>query len=272
MKVLHILSRNFVLLAVPLAIIFGLTASAKAAEKQAEKQADTQNAPVTIEASDFLEWDQNKGMYLAEGDAIAVQLDTRISADRLEASYDPESEGREINLMTATGNVSFIDGENTAMGARLVYDLQSSIYSVFGKNAKVTSPRGVMTATKKIIYDESNPEKAKINGIGKANYTADDGRIVAGDEIIAFTNETGDLQTLDAIGNAYVRTVDNQTATGDKVNYDFNTSIAILTGNVELIEGQNIIRGSRAEVDFNSGISRLISDGQGGRVTGIMVQ
>ena len=129
-----------------------------------------------------------------------------------------------------------------------------------------------MTATKKIIYDESNPEKAKINGIGKANYTADDGRIVAGDEIIAFTNETGDLQTLDAIGNAYVRTVDNQTATGDKVNYDFNTSIAILTGNVELIEGQNIMRGSRAEVDFNSGISRLISDGQGGRVTGIMVQ
>ena len=87
MKVLHILYRNFVLLAVPLAIIFGLTASAKAAEKQA----DTQNAPVTIEASDFLEWDQNKGMYLAEGDAIAVQLDTRISADRLEASYDPES-------------------------------------------------------------------------------------------------------------------------------------------------------------------------------------
>ena len=48
MKVLHILSRNFVLLVVPLVIIFGLTASAKAAEKQAEKQAGTQNAPVTI--------------------------------------------------------------------------------------------------------------------------------------------------------------------------------------------------------------------------------
>ena len=272
MKVLNVLSSNFAILALPLAINFDLVTIANAAEKQTDNQAISQNAPVTIEASDFLEWDQNKGMYLAEGDAIAVQLDTRISADRLEASYDPESEGREINLMTATGNVSFIDGKNTAMGARLVYDLQSSIYSVFGKNAKVTSPRGVMTATKKIIYDESNPEKAKINGIGKANYTADDGRIVAGDEIIAFTNETGDLQTLDAIGNAYVRTVDNQTATGDKVNYDFNTSIAILTGNVELIEGQNIMRGSRAEVDFNSGISRLISDGQGGRVTGIMVQ
>jgi lipopolysaccharide export system protein LptA len=219
-----------------------------------------------------LEWDQNKGVYIAEGDATAVQLDTRISADRLEASYDPETDGREINLMTAIGNVSFVDGENTASGARLVYDLTSSIYSVFGKNAKVTSPRGVMTATNRIIYDESNPAKAKINGVGKANYTADDGRIVAGDEIIAYTNEAGDLQTLDAIGNAYVRTVDNQTATGDKVNYDFNTSIAILTGNVELIEGQNVMRGSRAEVDFNSGVSRLLSDGQGGRVTGIMVQ
>ncbi|MBT6123497.1 MAG: hypothetical protein HOH48_09040 [Candidatus Puniceispirillum sp.] len=268
MKVLKILSRNLALFALPLAINVGMTMTANAADKQA----DTQNAPVTIEASDFLEWDQNKGLYLAKGNAIATQLDMRISADRLEASYDPASDGREINVMTAIGNVSFIDGDNTAMGTRLVYDLQSSIYSVFGKNAKVTSPNGIMTATKKITYDESNPAKAKITGIGKANYTANDGRIVAGDEIIAFTNEAGDLQTLDATGNAYVRTVDNQTATGDKVNYDFNTSIAILTGNVELIEGQNIMRGSRAEVDFNSGISRLLSDGQGGRVTGIMVQ
>ncbi|ADE39489.1 LptA/OstA family protein [Candidatus Puniceispirillum marinum] len=268
MKVLNFLLRHFALFALLLVMSPGLLSIANAQDKQAE----TQTAPVTIEASDFLEWDQNKGLYLAEGDAIAVQRDMRISADRLEANYDPEQAGREINLMTATGNVFFIDGENTATGARLVYDLVSSTYSVFGKNAKVTSPRGVMTATKKIIYDESNPTKAKINGIGKANYTADDGRVISGDEIIAFTNENGDLQTLDAIGNAYVRTVDNQTATGDKVNYDFNTSIAILTGNVELIEGQNVMRGSRAEVDFNSGVSRLLSDGQGGRVTGIMVQ
>ncbi|MDB2390978.1 hypothetical protein N9X12_07150 [Alphaproteobacteria bacterium] len=268
MTFLNILSRNFVFCAVPLVITAGLMATAKAADKLV----DTQNAPITIEAASFLEWDQNKGMYLAEGDATAIQLDTRISADRLEANYDPQSDSREINLMTATGNVSFVDGDNTASGAKIIYDIQSSVYSVFGKNAKVTSPRGVMTATKKIIYDESNPAKAKITGVGKANYTANDGRIVAGDEIFAFTNDAGDLQTLDAIGNAYVRTIDNQTATGDKVNYDFNTQIAILTGNVELIEGQNVMRGSRAEVDFNSGISRLLSDGQGGRVTGIMVQ
>jgi len=268
MKVLNILSCHFALFVVPLAMSIAVIAPSKAADNID----DAENAPVTIEASGFLEWDQNKGIYLAEGDAIAVQLDMRISADRLEASYDPETDGREINLMTATGNVSFVDGENTASGARLIYDLTSSTYSVFGKNAKVTSPRGVMTATNRIIYDESNPTKAKINGVGKANYTADDGRIVAGDEIIAYTNEAGDLQTLDAMGNAYVRTIDNQTATGDEVNYDFNTSIAILTGNVELIEGQNVMRGSRAEVDFNSGVSRLLSDGQGGRVTGIMVQ
>ena len=268
MKVLNTIFRHLETCTLFLVVSLGFMVTAHAEDKQA----DAQNAPVTIEASKFLEWDQNKGLYLAEGDATAVQLDTRISADRLEAIYNPEDEGREINLITATGSVSFVDGENTASGTRLVYDLVSSTYSVFGKNAKVTSPRGVMTANKKIVYDESNPAKAKINGVGKANYTADDGRVVSGDEIIAYTNEAGDLQTLDAIGNAYVRTVDNQTATGDKVNYDFNTFIAILTGNVELIEGQNIMRGSRAEVDFDSGVSRLLSDGQGGRVTGIMVQ
>lgn len=268
MKVLNFLSRHFALFALPFIMSPGLISIANAQDKKTE----TQNAPVTIEASDFLEWDQNKGLYLAKGNAIAVQRDMRISADRLEAKYDPEQAGRAINVMTATGNVAFVDGENTATGTQLVYNLLSSTYSVFGKNAKVTSPHGIMTATKKIIYDESNPAKAKLNGIGNANYTADDGRVISGDEIIAFTNETGDLQTLDAIGNAYVRTVDNQTATGDMINYDFNTSIAIVTGNVELIEGQNVMWGAWAEVDFNSGVSRLLSDGQGGRVTGIMVQ
>lgn len=268
MTILERLPYSIKLVTLLLAIMVGIANMANATDKDA----DSQNAPVTIEASAFLEWDQNKGLYIAEGAAVAAQRDTRISADRLEASYDPKSEDRDIEKMIAIGGVSFVDGQNTATGSRLVYDIRSSIYSVFGKNAKITSPSGVMTATNKIVYNESNPAKALINGVGGAHYTANDGRIVAGNEIIAITNEAGDMQTLDAFGNAYVRTIDNQTATGDKVHYDFNTSIAILTGNVELIEGSNVMRGSRAEVDFNSGISRLLSDGQGGRVTGVMVQ
>jgi lipopolysaccharide export system protein LptA len=59
-------------------------------------------------------------------------------------------------------------------------------------------------------------------------------------------------------------------ATGDAVTYDQKTSKALLTGNVEIIDSGNVMRGSRAEVDFDSGISRILSDGSGKRVSGTL--
>jgi lipopolysaccharide export system protein LptA len=139
MTFLNILSRNFVFCAVPLVITAGLMATAKAADKLV----DTQNAPITIEAAGFLEWDQNKGMYLAEGDATAIQLDTRISADRLEANYDPQSDSREINLMTATGNVSFVDGDNTPQAPRLFMTFNQASIRYLAKTQKSPALAGL---------------------------------------------------------------------------------------------------------------------------------
>ncbi len=52
------------------------------------------------------------------------------------------------------------------------------------------------------------------------------------------------------------------------------TNTAIITGNVKITRGQNVLTGERAEVDLNTNISRLfgssIEDGQvGGRVKGV---
>ena len=58
MKVLNILSCHFTLFVVPLAMSIAVIAPTKAADNKD----DTQNAPVTIEATGFLEWDQNKGI------------------------------------------------------------------------------------------------------------------------------------------------------------------------------------------------------------------
>jgi lipopolysaccharide export system protein LptA len=44
----------------------------------------------------------------------------------------------------------------------------------------------------------------------------------------------------------------------------------LLTGNVEILDSGNVMRGSRAEVDFDSGISRILSDGSGKRVSGTL--
>ena len=45
---------------------------------------------------------------------------------------------------------------------------------------------------------------------------------------------------------------------------------ADLLGNVEIIDQDNIMRGARAEVEFDKEISRLLSDNTGKRVTGVL--
>ena len=106
--------------------------------------------------------------------------------------------------------------------------------------------------------------------IGAAKYTDTEGQVVEGETINAHLDANGALYTLDAAGNVRVLAVNGHVATGNKLSYDQKTSKALLTGNVEILDGGNVMRGSRAEVDFDSGISRILSDGSGKRVSGTL--
>lgn len=227
-------------------------------------------APMTVEASDLLEWNQNAGTYTAIGNAVAAQGAAEIKGDKLVATYDPESPARRIDELVATGNVSYKNETSTATGSKLVYDIASETYLVEGKNAKVTGPNGTMTATKTIRYDGTDTAEQTVVANGAAVYIDADGRSVAGDQIIAILGADGALKTLDAETNVKVVSINGQIATGDSVAYDFATSKALLTGNVEIIDGPSVMRGDRAEVDFDSGISRILSDGSGKRVSGVL--
>lgn len=225
-----------------------------------------------IEADEVLEWNQTDGTYFAKGTALARQGTTKISAEELLASYDPASTTRRIQRIVATGNVSYVAEDASATGAKLVYDLSKTTYLVEGENARITGPSGTMSATKDINYDASDSARKIIIARGNAVYTDNDQRVIAGDKVIGIMAEDGALQTLDAENNVKVVTIDGQTATGDTVTYDYATSKAVLTGNVEIIDGPNVMRGGRAEVDFDSGISRILSDGSSGRVSGVLGQ
>ena len=48
--------------------------------------------------------------------------------------------------------------------------------------------------------------------------------------------------------------------------------MANLDGNVEIIDKENIMRGARAEINFEKEISKIISSPTGKRVTGILTQ
>ena len=233
-------------------------------------QSTPQSTPVSIEASVSLEWDQTKGVYISIGDAIVEQGDKRLKADEIIARYDPQSEGRDLTDVTATGSVVFINGDNVARGAKLDYIIGEDTYDLAGPQAIVTSPHGRMTATGSITYNAKDIVNKQVVAIGAAAYEDDTGRVVEGERVVAFLGEDGSINTIDAEGEAKVITPKGIVATADRLNYVAATDRADLFGNVEIIDHDNIMRGARAEVQFDKEISRLLSDNTGKRVTGVL--
>ena len=227
--------------------------------------------PLTIEADNSIEWNQTDGIYTATGNAVAAQGDRRISGNELVATYDPDSETRDIEKITATGAVNFVDTDVDASGGRIIYMIKERDYQVDGPKARVKGSRGTITANTRIILDTRPDDSQEMKATGDALYRDADDRIFAGDRLDAIFDEAGSLVSIDAKGDVRVVTEGGREATGDAAVYDAVTEQATLTGNVVVIDGESRMQGARAEVDFKTGNSRMLSAGSGGRVTGVLV-
>lgn len=227
--------------------------------------------PLTVEADDLLEWNQTDGTYTATGNAVAIQGARTIRGDVLVATYNPDSEAQDIELVTATGNVVFKDDETDASGGKLIYKIAERDYRVDGPKARVSGARGTITANNTIILETEEDDSQTMTARGKAVYRDSTGRVFAGNLLIALFDKEGSLQTINAEGAVTVTTEAGRKANGDAATYDARSEQATLTGNVVIIDGGSEMRGGRAEVDFKSGNSRMLSAGDGGRVSGVLV-
>lgn len=227
--------------------------------------------PITIEAAEFLEWNQTEGTYIAKGNAFVQQNQSSIKAEHIIARYTSGGKTRNINRVIATGAVTYIEGENTAKGHKLDYDLAASFYTLMGEKASVEGPRGKMTAAKSITYDMTDDSNRKVTATGKARYKNSDGRTIFGDKLIAHISADGILKSINAYDNTKVITTNGTEATADRLNYVASTSLANLDGNVKIIDKENIMRGDKAKIDFDREISKIISGPGGKRVSGTLV-
>jgi lipopolysaccharide export system protein LptA len=66
------------------------------------------------------------------------------------------------------------------------------------------------------------------------------------------------LYRIDAFDRVKVVT-DQNTATSNRGVYNVESGIATLTGAVKLVRGKNVLTGCSAEVNLNSGISKIFS-------------
>jgi lipopolysaccharide export system protein LptA len=232
------------------------------------------DVPIEVYAQDGIEWQQDGNLFVARGDARAVRGEVEVLSDELRAHYRENAAGQsEVWRLDALGNVRIVSDSETAYGDRAIYNADQKVLVVDGKKPRLVSGKDTLSASQQLEYWE-----LKKFAVARGNAVATrDKKQVFADVLVAHLQPDNQGKTrvyrVDAYDNVRIRT-ERETATGDLGVYNVESGIATLTGRVRLVRDDNELRGCRAEVNLNTGISRLFacSNDQGtGRVQGSFV-
>ncbi len=262
----------------------------------------SKGGPVDVTARGGFEWVENEQKVVATGDARAVRDSVTVLADQLVAYYrkkpgaasptpKPASPGNaaadldggnnEVYRLEAEGHVRIVTPTDEAVGDRAIYDIDQAVLVLTGHALKLTTPQQVMTARDSMEYWS---QKHMAVGRGVAVVVTSDGRRLAGDTLVAYTDAgaaatpktpadpvatSGKIQRIEAFGNVEVRT-NVDIARGDRGVYVSDTGMARLVDHVRITHDQNQFSGRAADIDMKSGIAHLTSV-PGERVSGLIV-
>ena len=150
-----------------------------------------------------------------------------------------------------------------ASGGAAVYDFDKNALVLAGGPVSLTTNSGTVTAQDSIQY-WSKEKVAVAQGNAEAQ---DDTRRIKADRLTAFfsdapassnssTIQQGEIRIVQAEGNVVLRTA-KETVRGARGEYNRDTGIAKVEGNVVMTQGENQLSGGFAVVDTKAGTSRL---------------
>lgn len=203
---------------------------------------------IEVEAEDSLEWHREKNMYLAKGNARAIQDDKSILADYLYAYYK-ENEDKEIDIwkIEAKSNVLITNGQTKIVGDNGIYDIYKQEFVVTGKEIGSESENVIVYHDGNQIHSDVLISKMEEGDFGKA-----------------------EVSELFAIGNVKIITPTDK-ITGDEGYYNTKKEVAEVEGNVILAKENSVITGEKAIINMKTGIAKMLSTGNGDRVKAIFV-
>lgn len=232
--------------------------------------------PIFVEADEGIEWHRDAQKYVARGKASAIQGEVSVLAELLTAYYrEIPGGGTEIFRIDAEGAVRIASARETATGDKAVYDVTGGVLVITGERVELVTPTDRIVAKDSLEYFV---KKQLAVARGDAQATRGNQHLKA-DVLMAHYRDGGgrqvsDLERVEAIGNVVIVTPEDvvQAQRGD---YDPATGIARLAGEVKLTRGDTQLNGEVAEVDLNSGVSRLLGAARVGggreRVRGLFV-
>jgi len=216
--------------------------------------------PIEIDADQGIEWLSEDKVYLARGNANAKQGDFAMRADILKAFYrNTKSKKDEIYRIEANGQVVIKNLVQNVFGEHGIYDLDRSLIVVSGKNLRLDTGKEIVRAEEGLeFWQRSKLAIAR----GNASATRQDRTIRANLLTVQFIEDkNGNLtaKQIDAQGGVLITTA-SEVIVGNEGVYNVVEELVTLSGNVKITRGENQLNGSLAEVNLQSGVSRLISD------------
>ena len=228
------------------------------------------DGPIQIEADDGIEWQRANQLYVARGNARAQQGTVTVEADELIAFYRPNAAGEnEIFRIDANGNVRILSDDEVARSDKAVYDIDNGVLVMTGDQIQLDTAQDTIVARDSMEYYETRQLAV---ARGDALAIRGDRRVRA-DVLTAHFGEGGqqaEMERIEALGNVLVSTP-TDIVRAEKGEYDPARGIATVTGNVKITRGDTQLNGARAEVNLETGESRLLSSPSGERVRGLFL-
>ena len=232
------------------------------------------DAPIEILADDGIEWQRSNQLYIARGNAQAKQGEVTVAADSLTAFYRTNAAGEnEIYRLDADGSVRITSQTEEALAEKAVYDVLKGVLVLTGQTITLNTADDVITARDSMEYYQRDQL-----AVARGNAVATRGdRQVQADVLMAHFadaaegDQSSSVERIESVGNVLITTPTDivRAAQGD---YTPDSGIATLQGDVKITRGDNQLNGESAEVDLNTGISRLFGGPTGdGRVGGLIL-
>lgn len=224
---------------------------------------DTQ--PFDLSADQGIEWRSKEKTYTARGNAVATQGSSSIAADTLVFYTSGEGEEGSFDRILATGNVKVISGNSTGYGDKGDYSADQKLLLLTGSHLKIVSDNDTVTARDRIEYWTG---RSAITARGNAVVVREDTKINGDTATLYFVDDAegkSKLSQIEAEGKVKVVT-GTQTIFSKHFAYNPDTDIALMTGDVRILDKGNEYTGQRAEIDNKNKISRILGGGSTNRV------
>jgi lipopolysaccharide export system protein LptA len=166
-----------------------------------------------------------------------------------------------FDRIVATGNVKVTSGNSVGYGDNGEYNATEKLLMLTGGNLKITAENDTVTARDRIEYWTG---RNAITAIGNAVVVRQDTRINGDKATLYFADDAEGNSKLSQIeADGKVKVLNNgQTIYSNHFAYNPDTDIALMTGDVRIVDGGNEYRGQRAEIDNKRKISRILGGGQ----------